>query len=58
MTDHKQGGAGSGQHTPKQGEEPHKKAHKHDDTGEHKKNTDKVHHDTAPDSKGTAKYPN
>ncbi|WP_165359465.1 hypothetical protein [Lichenibacterium minor] len=57
MSDHKQGQAGSGNHTPQKGEQPHGKADKHVDTGEHAKKTAKVHHDTVPDAKGTAKYP-
>ena len=58
MSDGKQGEAGSGRHTPQKGEQPHEKGHKHADTGEHAKKTEKVHHDTVPDAKGTAKYPN
>ncbi len=58
MSDGKQGEAGSGAHTPRKGEQPHEKGHKHVDTGEHAKKTEKVHHDTVPDAKGTAKYPN
>lgn len=57
MSDHKQGEAGSGQHTPKKGEKPHEKAHKHEDTGEHMKDAP-VHKDTVREAKGTAKYPN
>ncbi len=58
MSDGKQGEAGSGAHTPRKGEQPPEKGHKHVDTGEHAKTTEKVHRDTVPDAKGTAKYPN
>lgn len=58
MSDRKQGEAGSGAHTPRTGEQPHGKDHKHADTGEHARKTEKVHRDTVPDAKGTAKYQN
>ena len=54
----KQGEAGSGKHTPRKGEQPKEGGGKHTDTGEHAKRDDAVHKDTAPDVKGTAKYPN
>lgn len=54
----KQGEAGSGNHTPQKGEQPHAGAAKHKDTGEHAKRDAPVHRDTVPDAKGTAKYPN
>ena len=56
MSDRKQGEAGSGDHTPRKGEQPHAEPHKHVDTGEHAKARDKVHRETVKDAKGTAKY--
>ena len=56
MTDHKQGEAGSGKHTPLKGEQPHGKDHKHVDTGEHEKAKGEVHRETVKDAKGTGKY--
>lgn len=57
MTDRKQGEAGSGNHTPRKGEQPSAKDHKHVDTGEHAKKGGKIHRETVPDAGGTAKYP-
>ena len=56
MSDHKQGEAGSGNHTPLKGEQPHAKPDKHVDTGEHAKDKDKAHRETVKDAKGTGKY--
>ena len=58
MSDHKQGEAGSGVHTPQKGEQPHVKDSKHADTGQHEKGKDKAHRETVKDGKGTAKYTN